>query len=81
MIKKKYIVGIFDIETTTGSNTTKAFLSNAQKKGRIVPISTDLPRTFIVYNEKGKTLVYLSPLSSATLKKRNQIKNVFKSVS
>lgn len=75
MIKKKDIVGIFDIETTTGSMITRSFLTKAQKSDKIYPVTTELPRSFIVCRDKkGKEKVYLTQLSTSTLQKRNAAK-------
>jgi hypothetical protein len=41
------VVGVFDLDNTTGSHLTRAFLSNAEKAGRIVNISDDIPKSFI----------------------------------
>lgn len=70
MIKKKYIIGIFDIENTTGSVITKKFLAYSQRRGQVVSIGTDFPRSFVVYNEKGKTKVFISPITVNSLLKR-----------
>ena len=72
LIDRKHIVGIYDIETTTGSAVTKQFLTKAQKENRVVAVAPELPRSFIVYEENGKTTVYLSQFSTATLQKRNR---------
>lgn len=72
MIKKKDIVGIFDIETTTGSMITRSFLTKAQKGNRVVPVTSELPRSFIVCLDKDrKETVFLTSLSTSTLQKRN----------
>src|SRR5690554_1462882 len=66
-ISDKWIVGIFDIDQTTlKRSSTVDFLQQADKKGQIELISSDIPRSFIVTLEK----VYLSPIASATLRKR-----------
>lgn len=70
MIKKKYITGIFDMENTTGSVITKKFLAFSQKRGQVVAIGNDLPRSYILYNEKGKTKLYISPITTSSLLKR-----------
>jgi len=64
------IVGIFDLENTSTSRLTKAYLSAAQKSGQVVAVSNELPRSFIVCEHKGTIKVYLSQISPATLKKR-----------
>ena len=72
MIKKRDIIGIFDIETTTGSMVTRSFLTKAQKGNRIISVTSELPRSFIVCLDKGgKETVFLTSLSTLTLQKRN----------
>lgn len=70
IVKKKDIIGIFDIDTTSVAKTTKEFLSTIQAKKVIINASLDLPRSFIVCRAKRETIVYISHISSATLKKR-----------
>lgn len=74
VVKKKDIIGIFDIDTTSVAKTTKEFLSTIQAKKVIINTSTDLPRSFIVCRAKGDTIVFISHISSATLKKRAKAK-------
>lgn len=64
------ILAIMDIEKTTTSNNTREFLKSCEEKGMVVTVGSDIPKTFIVTVNKGKQTVYLSPISSATLKKR-----------
>ena len=71
------VVGIFDLDNTTGSKITKEFLSMAEKAGRIVSVSDELPNSFIVCDEgaprgagQPDITIYLSQLSSQTLLKR-----------
>jgi len=67
------IIGIFDLDTTTVSKTTRDYLSRAEKNGEVENVSYDLPKTFIVcrdHSGERKKIVYVSPISSATLLKR-----------
>ena len=64
------VVAIFDIDNATHSHITREFLNLAEKRGQIVNVSEDIPKSFIVCVENGKTAVYLSQLSSRTLKGR-----------
>ena len=66
------IIGIFDLDNTTGSHITRKFLNHAEKEGRIVSVSDELPKAFIVCNENSKTDIYLSQLSTQTLLKRGE---------
>lgn len=70
LVKIQNIIGIFDIETTSTSKTTKKYLALAQKQGEIVTVSSEIPKTFIVCLENTKTKIYISQISCATLKKR-----------
>ena len=66
------ILGIFDLDTSTVSKATRDYLTAAEKDGRVVNVSFELPKSFVVCADKksGKTKVYISPISSSTLKKR-----------
>ena len=72
VVPMKNVLGIFDLDNTTGSQLTRAFLKNAEKAGQIVNISDDLPKSFIVCSEEGQTKIYLSQLASSTLMKRSE---------
>lgn len=70
IVNSKNIVGIFDIEnTTTGKNTSK-LLENATKEKRVVTVSYEMPKSFVVCIEKGKEIIYISQISVSTLRKR-----------
>lgn len=64
------IVGIFDLDTSTVSKHTRSFLSICEKENRIVNVSYELPKSYILYDFGGEYSVYLSPLNTATLIKR-----------
>jgi hypothetical protein len=66
------VVGVFDLDNTTGSHLTRSFLKDAETAGRVVNISEDLPKSFVVCEDGGKTTVYLSQLASSTLLKRSE---------
>lgn len=67
VINTNDIIGIFDIENTSVSRETKAYLKAAQISGKIAEVSQDIPKSFVVCEDK----VYLSQISPSTLKKRN----------
>lgn len=70
LINKKSIVGIMDIENTSTSKKTRDFLAKSEKTGKVIYVSDNMPKSFIITKEKDKVFVYISPLSSATLYKR-----------
>ena len=65
-IRKASIIGIFDMDSATVSGITKKFLSTEEKNGNVEMIGTDLPKSFILTEEK----VYFSALAPATLVQR-----------
>ena len=66
------VVGIFDMDNTTVSKSTRAFLTQAEQQGRVVTVSEELPKSFVVCRHKGQSdsTVYISQISCATLVKR-----------
>ncbi len=73
-VRKKNIIGIFDLDSSTVSSVTKKYINKNEKEGNILYGDSDLPRTFILHEEeKGKKKTYkikLSRISSQGLKIR-----------
>ena len=69
VIDDKSIVAMFDIDAVTVSKRTRDYLSAAQKNGEVINVCTELPRSFIVCDDGGRQLVYISQLSTKTLSK------------
>jgi len=66
------IIGVFDMDNTTNSHITRGFLTKAEKDGRIINISDEIPRSFIVCRKDSSYIVHLSQLSPQTLLKRTE---------
>ena len=71
VVPEMSVIGVFDLDNTTGSYITRRFLGEAEKAGCVTPVSDDLPRSFIVCDEDDKQRIYLSQLSTQTLLKRS----------
>jgi len=67
IIREKDIIGIFDMDNSTVSHITRKYLALAEKEDRLLAASDEIPKSFIVYKEKGKTKVCISQISSASL--------------
>jgi hypothetical protein len=77
VVHQKEIIGIFDLDNTTSSFRTRKFLELAEREGRAVTVTDDLPKSFVVCQKKnGETVIYLSQLSPATLRGRAE-NNIF----
>ena len=70
VVRTDNIIGIFDMDTSTISKWTKDYLSNATKNKRVINVSMELPKSYIVCNEDDEIKVYVSQISSQTLMKR-----------
>ncbi len=71
-VKKKEIIGIFDMDTATVSHNTRAFLSAMEKKKSVSYTEIDIPRSFILCDEKKKAnyKIYISKISAVGLNAR-----------
>ena len=70
VVRTDDIIEIFDMDTSTISKWTKNYLSNATKKKRVINVSMELPKSYVVCNEDNEIKVYVSQISSQTLMKR-----------
>ncbi len=74
VIRMHDIVGIFDLDTTTISKHTKAYLKTAQEKKEVITITNELPKSFVVAmgkNEK-REKIFVSQIATSTIKKRSE---------
>ena len=60
------MIAVFDIENTSTSAITRDFLNRAGKEKKVIYVSDDMPKSFVVTDKT----VYISSLSSQTLIKR-----------
>lgn len=70
VVSMRDIIGIFDFERTTTSQITRGFITIAEEEGFVMTIGDDLPKSYVISVENNRYVVYVSPISPATLKKR-----------
>ena len=70
IIRSEEIIGVFDMDTTTISKLSRDFLKNAEFAGKIVEISLDLPKSFVLCGTENFTKIYLAPIATSTIRKR-----------
>lgn len=68
VVNSKKIIGIFDMDTSTVNKVTRDYLSKAEKEKNIIYVSYELPKSFIVTEDK----IYVSSLNTSTLLKRTR---------
>ncbi|MBR6420910.1 MAG: DUF370 domain-containing protein [Oscillospiraceae bacterium] len=64
------VIGLFDIENTTIGPDTRAYLNRMEAEGRVVNVSEEMPKSFVICMENGTETAYISSISAATLRKR-----------
>ena len=69
LVRSEDIIGIFDLDNTTVMKSTREYLKKATKEKRVINVSYDLPKSFVV-TAKEDYRVYISLLSSATIAAR-----------
>ena len=74
VVPKKSVVGVFDLDNASSSRITRDYLARAEKAGRVVDVSGELPKAVVITEEKGEQTVYLCQLNSSTLLKRWETK-------
>lgn len=71
VVLKSEIVAVFDLDNSSHSHITRAFLTAAERGGQVINVSDDLPKSFVICQSKsGEQTLYLSQLASSTLLKR-----------
>ncbi len=71
VVRSRDVIGIFDIENTSISKITREFLTFQEQHTKVVNVSYELPKSFVVCQEETGTTVYISQISCSTLKKRS----------
>ena len=69
-VRDSSIVGIFDLDNCTWSHRTRDFLKKAEENGEVVPVTDDLPKSFVLTSEYGLNRVYLVQFNSTTIEHR-----------
>ena len=77
-VKKERIIGIFDLDSATVSQTTRQYLSLEEKKKHVVSSGEDLPKCFLLLadpkrkqtEQRGESQIRLLRISSVSLRTR-----------
>ena len=69
-IDKGDMIGIFDIEIASLSSGTKEIFRRKEEEKGVVSLSNDLPKSFLICDGEFGDTMYLSGLSTESIKKR-----------
>ena len=70
VVSSDSIIGIFDLEITSQSKITREFLASEEGKKRVLNVSEELPRSFVVCSNGEDKKTYITQISSQTIKRR-----------
>ena len=73
LVRKRDIIGIFDIDNMNTEETMKEFLRRAEKKGETCIAGDGLPKSFILAKSEKREKVIFSMLAAQILVKRSEI--------
>ena len=52
LVRGQDVIGIFDLDNTTWSFRTRRFLDRAEREGRVSALGDDLPRSFVLAEDR-----------------------------
>lgn len=67
VVNTKDIIAILDLETTSVSKSTRDFLKIVEEEGFVCNVSEELPRSFVLCEVNGQSVVYITNISSRAL--------------
>ncbi len=70
VVNTKNIISILDLESTSVSKFSKEFLKMVEEEGFVRNVSEEIPKSFVVCEENGQSVVYITNISTKTLSGR-----------
>ncbi|MEE1013403.1 MAG: DUF370 domain-containing protein [Clostridia bacterium] len=71
-VNTKNIIAILDLESTSVSKHTREFLKIVEEEGFVRNVSEEIPRTFVLCEINGQSVVYITNISSKALAGRTE---------
>ena len=72
LVKKRDIIGIFDLDTAPAESGIMAFLKENEKNKNVTVVGDGIPKAFVVTNDGNTTKVYITTISAASLRGRSR---------
>ncbi len=70
VVNTKDIIAIMDLESSSLSPNTREFLRIVEEEGFVRNVSEEIPKTFVVCEIDGQSVVYVTNISSKALSGR-----------
>lgn len=70
VLRKSDIIGIFELDNVSWSKRSREFLRCSEERGEVIDASEDIPRSFILSTNNGKSRLTLTHVTTRTIIKR-----------
>lgn len=67
VVNTKNVIAILDLDSTSLSKSTRNFLKVVEEEGFVRNVSEELPKTFVLCEIDGQSVVYITNISSKAL--------------
>lgn len=67
VVNTKNIISILDLESTSVSKYSKEFLRIVEEEGFVRNVSEEIPKSFVICEEEGQSVVYITNISTKAL--------------
>lgn len=71
VVNTKNIIAILDLESTSQSQNTRDFLKIVEEEGFVRNVSDEIPKTFVLCEIDGQSVIYITNISSKALAGRS----------
>lgn len=70
VLNEQDIIGVFDFDHISSSQSTMEYLEALERDNRLIAVSDELPKAFVLAVTDGMEIGYLSPLAARTIQNR-----------
>ena len=72
VVNTKHIIAILDLESASISKNTRDFLKIDEEEGFVRNVSEEIPKTFVLCEIDGQSVIYITNISSKALSGRTE---------
>lgn len=72
VVNTKHIIAILDLESASISKNTRDFLKIVEEEGFVRNVSEEIPKTFVLCEIGGQSVIYITNISSKALSGRTE---------
>ena len=72
VVNTKHIIAILDLESASISKNTRDFLKIVEEEGFVRNVSEEIPKTFVLCEIDGQSVLYITNISSKALSGRTE---------